>query len=207
MTAAHSSEAGITLVETLIALFLVALIATSGAVMLTQSMRGARQVEDRSEDARTLEIALAMIREDLAAFADRPSRTDGSQDPAARFEGYPVRFDGRILLLVRNGWSNPEGRAQRSDLQRVEYRFEDRALIRQTWSAPDAGPGTPVSQQRLIEGLDGLTVRYGRQNVWRNDWVVLASDNDAQLPDRVEFTLRFAPDDALTARFRLGLRE
>ncbi|MFN4023660.1 MAG: type II secretion system minor pseudopilin GspJ [Hyphomonas sp.] len=207
MNAHRSGEAGITLVETLIALFLIALMATSGAVMLTQTMRGARQVDDRSQDARALEIALAMIREDLAAFADRPSRTDGSQDPPTRFEGYPVRFDGRILLLVRNGWSNPEGRAQRGDLQRVEYLYQDGALIRRSWHAPDAGPGTPVSQQRLIEGLDGVAVRYGRQNVWQNDWIVAATDNNAQLPDRVEFTMRFSPDDALTARFRLGLRE
>lgn len=207
MTATRCSQAGITLVETLIALFLVALMATSGAVMLSQTMRGARQIDDRSQETQALEIALAMIREDLAAFADRPSRSDGSQDPASRFEGYPVRFDGRILLLVRNGWSNPEGQARRGDLQRVEYLFEDGALIRRSWAAPDAGPGTPVAEQRLIEGLDSLAVRYGRQSVWRDDWLVLASDTSAELPDKVELSLRFAPDDTLTARFRLGGRE
>lgn len=202
-----SSEAGITLVETLIALFLIALMATTGAVMLTQSMRGARQIDDRSVEARQLQVALAMIREDFAAFADRPSRADGSQEPPARFEGYPVRFNGRILLLVRNGWSNPGGIAQRGDLQRVEYRFEAGTLVRRSWSAPDAGPGTPVSEQRLLEGLDDISVRYGRLDAWRDDWVVLAQENAAPLPDKIEFSFRFGPDDALTARFRLGLRE
>ena len=201
-----SNEAGITLVETLIALFLIALMATTGAVMLTQSMRGARQIDARGAEAQQLQVALAMIRDDLAAFADRPSRFNGSAEPLARFEGYPVRFDGRLLLLVRNGWSNPADLARHGDLQRVEYRFEDGVLIRRSWNTADPGPESRVSDQRLLEGLEGISARYGRLDSWRNDWVVLATDNNAQLPDKVELSFHFGPDDTLTARFRLGLR-
>lgn len=206
MTAPASPQSGISLMETLIALFVVALLATAGGVMLTQSLRGTRLIEVRGNDARELQTALAVLRDDFAAFVDRPSRADASSDFPTRFEGQPIRFDGRIVTFVRNGWSNPAD-LPRSDLQRVEYRFDNGALIRRSWSAPDAGPSTAVAEQTLLSGLEDISVQYGREQSWKPDWIVPAGMADAPLPDKIQLIFTFGEDDTLTAKFRLGLRE
>ena len=206
MSAPANTQSGISLVETMIALFVVALLATAGGVMLTQSLRGTRLIEDRGSQARELQTALAILRDDFAAFVDRPSRADASADLPTRFEGQPVRFDGRIATFIRNGWANPADHP-RSDLQRVEYRFDNGALVRRSWSSPDAGPGTAIADQILLSGLEDISVQYGREQNWRPDWVVPASAEGAPLPDKVQLVFTFGEDDTLTAKFRIGLRE
>ncbi|KCZ99266.1 general secretion pathway protein J [Hyphomonas polymorpha PS728] len=206
MNATPSPQSGISLMETLIALFVVALLATAGGVMLTQSLRSTRLIEVRGNDARELQTALAVLRDDFAAFVDRPSRADASSDLSTRFEGQPIRYDGRIMTFVRNGWSNPAD-LPRSDLQRVEYQFDNGALIRRSWSAPDAGPGTAVAEQIVLSGLEDISVQYGREQIWKPDWIVPASMVDAPLPDKIQLVFTFGEGDTLTAKFRLGLRE
>lgn len=206
MSAPVSTQSGISLMETLIALFVVALLATAGGVMLTQSLRGTRLIEDRGDRARELQTALAVLRDDFAAFVDRPSRADASSDLPTRFEGQPIRFDGRIVTFVRNGWSNPADQP-RGDLQRVEYRFDNGALIRRSWSSPDAGPSTAVAEQTLLSGLEDISVQYGREQSWKPDWIVPASPADTPFPDKIEMAFTFGEDDTLTAKFRIGLRE
>lgn len=206
MTRHRKSEQGITLVETLMALLIIALLSTAGGVMLIQSLRSSQSIEERAKGARELQTALSYIRDDFSSFVPRSVRSEGSAEVPSLFEGHPVRFDGRIATFVRNGWSNP-GDALRGDLQRVEYRFEDNKLIRRSWSSPDAAPGSRVSDQVLLADLDSLSVRYGREQIWRSEWIVPASGADATLPDKIEFIIRFSTDDTLTARFRMGLRQ
>lgn len=206
MSAPANSQSGISLMETMIALFVVALLATAGGVMLTQSLRGTRLIEERGTQARELQTALAILRDDFAAFVDRPSRADASADLPTRFEGQPVRFDGRIVTFIRNGWANPANQP-RGDLQRVEYRFDDGALVRRSWSSPDAGPGTAIADQILLAGLEEISVHYGREESWRPDWIVSATAVEAPLPDKIQMVFTFGDEDTLTAKFRIGLRE
>lgn len=198
-------QAGISLVETMIALFVIALLAAAGGTMLTQSLRGARVVEDRSAHSKDLLIALAVVRDDFAAFVDRPSRNDASGGFPLRFEGKPVRDDAAIVSFIRNGWPNPDAQP-RGDLQRVEYVYRDGDFIRRSWSAPDPGPGTAVSEQALLSGIERMSVRYGQSKEWKSDWVVVSDAQNRLFPDKVEFVFSFAEDDAITAKFRLGLR-
>ncbi len=206
MSAPANSQSGISLVETMIALFVVALLATAGGVMLTQSLRSTRSIEERGAQARELQTALAVLRDDFAAFVDRPSRADASADLPTRFEGQPVRFDGRIVTFIRNGWANPANQP-RGDLQRVEYRFDDGALVRRSWSSPDAGPGTAIADQILLAGLEEISLQYGREESWRPDWIVSATAAEAPLPDKIQMVFTFGDDDTLIAKFRIGLRE
>lgn len=207
MRRSTTGESGMTLLETLISLFLIAVIATAGSGMLIQALRGARVVEERGADAREIEAALAMIRHDLEAFTGRAARTGIPSEDGKVFDGRASGSSGRLFSFVRNGWADPGGVSARSDLQRVEYAFEQGALIRRSWRAPDTAPGTPVSELRLLEGLEGLGVRYGRVSAWRGDWVTGNNTDTDRFPDKLELSFRFAREDELTARFRLGLRE
>lgn len=195
-------ESGVTLVETLVALFVIALMASAGAVMTTQSLTGARAVETRGDKAAALSIALNMISADLGAAMTRASQDGGGSAPPFVFEGYAPRHDGRIMVFVRNGWPNP-AQEERSDLQRVEYLFQSGSLIRRSWAAADPAPSTPSVDQVLLVGIEKLEARFGRQDTWQSEWLVPAADA-AALPQKAELVLTFSKDDTLSARFLIG---
>ena len=98
-----SFESGVTLVETLIALFVISMIAVAGAVMTRQALAGAQAVETRGAESNQLATALAMLSSDLGAFTGRASQDSTLADPATAFEGYAPRHDGRLMVFVRNG--------------------------------------------------------------------------------------------------------
>ncbi len=200
--AAPSAESGVTLVETLVALFVIALMASAGAVMTNQALRGARAVESRGNAAAEISIALGTLSADLAAYANRPSQDASLTDQASAFAGHAPRHDGRIMAFVRNGWANPAGEG-RGDLQRVEYLFRNGALVRRSWSAPDPGAGTPMVEDVLLSGLEDVDARFGRSENWTSEWLVTGK-NSEPTPQKVELTLTFSRDDRLTARYLLG---
>lgn len=202
MSPRGNSQAGVTLIETLVALFVIALMATAGAVMTNQSLRGARAVETRGDAASEMSIALGILSADLAAYTGRSSEDAASTEGPLAFSGHPPRHDGRLMVFVRNGWDNPLGET-RSDLQRVEYLFSNGALIRRSWAAPDPVPATPMVEEVLLTGLQSVEARFGRAETWQEDWRV-AGTGDDPAPQKVELTFTFAPDDTLTARYLIG---
>jgi general secretion pathway protein J len=198
----HSPESGVTLIETLVALFVIAIMATAGAIMTSQAVRGARVVEAKGGKSTDLSIAAGMIRDDLAAIVLRPSQDEGQLEPPALFEGFAPRHDGRVMAFVRNGWANPAGEA-RGDLQRVEYRYAGGALVRQSWSTPDPVRGSAVAETVVIDGVSSLSVRYARGDRWLTEWVSLAGGN-VPMPQKAELTFRFAPEEELTLLVLVG---
>jgi len=200
--AENRGASGVTLVETLVALFVIALMASAGAVMTTQSLAGARAVETRGDKAAELSTALSMISADLGALMTRPSRDANQSEPAYLFEGYAPRYDGRIMVFVRNGWPNPKEEL-RSDLQRVEYLLEDGSLIRRSWAAADPAQSTQTVDQVLLEGIETLDVRFGRGETWQSEWRVPVGTS-LTLPQKAELKFGFSKDDTLSARFLIG---
>jgi len=195
-------QSGVTLIETLIALFVIALMASAGALMTSQTLRGARAIETRGAVTGELAGALNTLSADLAAYTGRPSQDAALTQPASIFAGHAPRADGRVMVFVRNGWANP-GDDLRSDLQRVEYILEDGALIRRSWFAPDPGPATRRVDETLLTGIERLDARYGRADTWRSEWLTGAASQDPA-PQKAEFTFTFARDDALTVRYLIG---
>lgn len=202
MPRSASSQSGVTLIETLVALFVIALMATAGAMMTAQAVRGARAVEDKGAGARDLGIALGLLAGDLAAAQGRTFQSPEMTEPPVLFEGFAPRHDGRLMRFVRNGWANP-GESVRSDLQLVEYVFERGRLIRRSWSAPDPGGQTPYAEQVLVSGLEALRARYGREANWQETWTLLPSDQTPG-PQKVEITLTYSEGDEVRAEFLIG---
>lgn len=202
MAGSHAPQRGVTLIETLIALFVIALMATVGAVMTGQSLRGANAVEAKGDASTDLSIALGMIRDDLAAHVPRASQDPGLIDTPALFEGYAPRHDGKVMALVRNGWVNPAGET-RSGMQRVEYQLSGGKLVRRSWAAADPAPGSRSAEIILLEGLSSLEVRFGRGDTWSSEWANI-SGADLPLPQKAEFTLTFTDGDELKVRVLVG---
>ena len=88
-----------------------------------------------------------------------------------------------VLVLVRAGWSNPDGRP-RASLQRVEYRLVEDRLERRVYPYLDgARPGPP---QVLYQGVSAPTLAFISAGA---ETPRFAPSPDRPLPDAVRLDL------------------
>lgn len=199
-----SSDAGFSLMETLVALFVVALLYTAGGSLLLGALNGTDRVERLAQDIRQYEVASALMRDDFAAMTNRASAgPDGLSFPSGPL-GTDGTREGLILAFVRGGWARYDDDVLRSDLLRVEYERRGGELVRRIYTAPDPGPETPMSERVLLSGVRSLTLRYLDEDVWYDAWGTPQSGPGADMADLVEFRLEFTDDRVLTQRFLAG---
>lgn len=138
MSRCASQQSGFTLAETLVALFILAIVSSAGAALLISSTSASQYVRERENEARTLDIAQSLIRQDIAALSPRAVQPIDGFSPAGNLFGEAPRGEAPFLRFVRSGWINPASIEQRSTLQSVEYVLRGGALIRQASLRPDA---------------------------------------------------------------------
>ena len=196
-----ASARGFTLVEVLIALAITAFVSVIAYTSLSTVLNGAERTQASAQRSYQLNRALMILSRDLEQFVARPVRDEfGELEPALQ-GGPAARF---LLSFTRSGWHNPQGHP-RGNLQRVNYRFEDEALWRESYPVLDRAGDTQGALVQLIDGVEYLELaflgsidqlRLGRgANVdtrqWPENWVVDTSDPDAlpSSPVAVEITL------------------
>ena len=149
-------RAGFTLIEVMIALLIFALLAAAGVLVLSQSIDNRFVVKAATDRTAELQRLRASLSADLGQAAPRRVRAANGQPAfstilAAEAPGDP------LLVLVRAGWSNPEGRP-RASLQRVEYRLVEDRLERRVYPYLDgARPGPP---QVLYQGVSAPALAF-----------------------------------------------
>ena len=120
-------EAGFTLAETLVALFILAIVSSAGAALLMGATTANQQVRGQEVGARQLDIAQRLIRQDLAALSPRAVQPADGYSQAGNLFGEAPRGDEPFLTFVRTGWLNPGGFEPRSSLQSVAYSLREGA--------------------------------------------------------------------------------
>jgi len=198
---ALSASAGFTLVETLVALAVTAMLATSGTMLMLQTLQGSEAVDERMASARELIATNGLMRADFNLVTKRASRGADGFTPPLGFTGGTPRGDGDLMRFVRAGWSDPTGTDLRSDLQLVSYRFEDGAVIRTAWLRPDPVPDTPRVERVMVEGVIDLNIRFRKAGKWEDVW---PGTVDGAHPDFVELVLSFSTEDQLTLAYSVG---
>jgi general secretion pathway protein J len=176
---ARPAANGFTLIEMLVALAVFALIAGGAMLLLRFSvdaeLSGKRTTERMAAERRFLSVWTA----DLAQAAPRPARDEaGIARPALETGG------GVILRLVRSGWSNVDGTA-RPSLQKVEWRWDGKALVRAGYPFPDGAAPDPGSAMVALPAPPVLRFRTG-DGVWHDRW---EPQREAELPVAVELLL------------------
>ena len=199
-------EAGFTLLETLIALFVVSILSAVGASLLFTTLQAGKQVDAHTEILRDMQIAHALVRDDIAAMTERPAAPASGYEDSVALIGLPGGAEGVLLSFVRGGWVNPDGFEARSDLQRVEYRLENGDLIRTSWDRPDATRSTPVTQRIVASGLTRVDLRYAKGGEWSETWKASALIPGRKLPDVVEMIWTYSGEDTLRQVFPAGGR-
>jgi general secretion pathway protein J len=142
-------NAGFTLVEVLIALFIFSLISVGATSALTSSLRSKAQMDTKLTEIAKIDSLRALVRADMASLVLRKRRgIYGGEEPEA------LKAGGEALLsFTRSGRSNPGGNDPRGDLQRVEYLFQGKQLIRRSYARVNPAPQTPFTDRVLMDGL------------------------------------------------------
>jgi len=197
------ATAGFTLVEVLIALGITAFVSVIAYTSLSAVLSGAERLRENTDRSYEINRAFMILSRDLRQFVDRPVRDEFGEREPGLTGGLLARFP---LSFTRTGWHNPNG-YPRSNLQRVNYRLEDDALWRDSYTVLDRAASTePTSvlllegveevQLRFLAGLDQLQVSSRGLNIdtsdWTENWVADTSAPGASLapPTAVEILLQ-----------------
>lgn len=190
MSTPRPHEAGFSLVEVLIALFITALLAGLGSSLLLGTLSGQERLEQTTDDARGLELAHAALKTDLAQLAARPTRTPGGAMRDEIFVGGSFDGDGALLAFSRAGWENPGGAEPRGSIVYVEYRLDEDRLVRRSWVRANPTERTPMVERVLLERVTSAEVSFARRGVWNDFFAAELEDGrNGQFPDIVALDL------------------
>jgi len=198
MNRSSTKQSGFTLAETLVALFILAIVSSAGAALLISSTSASQYVREREIEARTLDIAQALIRQDIAALSQRAVQPVDGYSPAGNLFGEAPRGEEPFLRFVRSGWINPAGIEPRSTFQSVEYVLRGGALIRQASLRPDATRGTPVSSRVLLDGIQRIELGFVRGDQRSDYWLGNSVSARNILPDMIEIEIFFENGTSLS---------
>lgn len=192
-----ANRSGFTLVEALVALTLFALIAAAGAAVLSVSIDSRFAVRSATDQTAALQRTRGLLRADLGQIAARRTRDrDGEPQPLALTGA--LRPGDPVLTLTRAGWSNP-GEADRSSLQRVEYRLVDGRLERRV--SPFLDGSRPGSPQQLLSGVTDLSVTFIRDG---QETPLPVPGPTGAPPDAVRLRLTLEDYGAMSQLFLVG---
>ena len=200
---ARRTTAGFTLVEVLIALGITAFVSVIAYTSLSAVLSGVERLRDNTDRSYAINRAFMILSRDLRQFVDRPVRDEFGEREPGLTGGLLARFP---LSFTRAGWHNPNG-YPRSNLQRVNYRLEDDALWRDSYTVLDRAASTEPSSVLLLEGVEEMQLRFmaGLDQLqvsnrgltidtsdWIENWVADTSAPNASLapPTAVEIVLQ-----------------
>ena len=203
----NRSQAGFTLVETLVAMFILAMISSAGAGLLLSSSTSSKQIDAQDQRSIEIDVAQALFRGDVNAMTSRAVRPEWGAGPATSLFGEPSRGAAPFLSFVRNGWIETGIGEPRSSLLYVSYRLEDRALIREVKTRPDAVTTTPSAERILFEDVDRVSIRFRRGEEWSDRWYTDQPQTRNVFPQLVEISVEFGSEQDLTLAALTGVRD
>ena len=167
MIAPVGREAGFTLVEALVSLFVFALVAGGCVAMLGQTVQTQDRVGDAQEELRALQSARALLVADIAQLAPRLIRNDGNL-------GRPFIGVGGVepdIRFVRAAGEVGSDDQLSTSLVAVEYLLdEDKRLVRRTRNVLDPGVQLEVRERKLLPGAQDIRFEFHDGAGWREDW-------------------------------------
>lgn len=171
MTARPSSprDAGFTLVEALVSLFVFALISAGAVALLIQGVRGQETLNRVDAELRDIQITQALLSADAAQIVARPTRQiDNTFIPAI------TGGDG-ALSLVRAIADQEAATGAGARLQFVEYVVRDGALIRRARETLDAMPDAPLTERVVMRDIAAARFAFFNGRDWVASWRPVAA--------------------------------
>ncbi|TVZ37272.1 general secretion pathway protein J [Alteromonadaceae bacterium 2753L.S.0a.02] len=171
----YSSQSGLTLLEVLIATFIMAMIASMAFGTLSVADRSREVSEDRMKDIQRIDRAWLMLENDLRnALSYAGGTAYGDLVPSMQV-AYGDEFS---LVFLRGGRANPLG-FPRTELARVGYKLDqDQVLWRYTWVDPYNPDEDFARKQKVIEKVEDLKIQAlpkqqakgYKEGPWVDEW-------------------------------------
>ena len=195
------SDGGFSLVETLVATFIFALIAGMSVVLLNSYQTSRTALDAADAKLAQLEVARNILRDDYFAAINRPVR-DEFGGVLLAFEAGQHMEDGLRQRLVRSGDIGAKLNGTVSEVKRVELVVEDNKLLRRSYVRSDVVQDTPFQDQTLLEGVSRLSMRYLLDGVWVSEWGTTVASSS--LPRMAELSIDFDGGQRAQMMFLIG---
>jgi general secretion pathway protein J len=188
----RSKAAGFTLMEVMVALFIMALIAMLAAQAFNTASSGAAATREAMDRLAAIDRAMFVIETDLRNAIPKVYRQRlGEVLPAL----YVAQSDDYWLVVMRGGVDNPL-RQRRTEEVRVGYRYLNETIWRDTWHNPLENEEDLAYKQKLLTGVEDILVRVLPDGPgvsiaggpWFDMWPATGKPPD-ELPIAIELTL------------------
>lgn len=187
--------------ETLIATFIFALISAMAVALISNYQTSRLGLKSADERLAQLQTARAVMRDDFFSVINRPVR-DQFGTMLNAFEG-GEHMEGSIKLrLVRGGDAGAKLNGATSQIKRIDYMLADGTLTRRTYVRSDTVPGGRFTDQRLLDGVQGVDMRYAADGIWSDEWGTNTAISSA--PRLAEVSLRFQGGQEMRLTFVVG---
>nr|WP_269474660.1 type II secretion system minor pseudopilin GspJ [Serratia ureilytica] len=165
-------QRGFTLVEMLLAIALFAMLSLTALTVFRGVLKNDEITQRKSTQLTQLQRALAIVERDLTQAQARAPTGDKRWPAAPEFAVLQTSGEegGDFqLLLIRNGWPNPQARLPRATQERVAYRYRQGRLERLSYpnlSSPQAAARSVL----LLSEVTRFQLRFYRQGEWLTAW-------------------------------------
>ncbi len=200
-------QRGITLIEVLIAVIIMAMIGTISYQSLDATISSKEVVEKHIKELAKIDRAWLLIEADLRNMVNHQVT-----------QAYGVGSGGKLppmvlantdekywMVVLRGGHANPLNFI-RSELIRVGYRVQEEILWRDVWYDLGSNDVDQARQQKIIDGVEGVEVRILTPAAtsfsggpWTDSWPFQGANPD-DMPLAVEIKLRLKGDEAEISR-------
>lgn len=185
-------NAGFTLVEILVALFIFSILAVIMANGLHRLLGVQGEVNQQAERLRTLQMMAVHVTRDLSLAIDRPITLAHGQE-ALSFRGRPNEFQFTCL----------DGAGADVAQRRVEYHDSDGALTRWVWPTLDQADDADASKHVLLTNVREAQFDYiDKRGKAHSAWPMPA-DSTQPLPRAVRMTLQLGGEGRFVQTFKL----
>jgi general secretion pathway protein J len=167
VNAPRRRDAGFTLAEALVSLFVFGLIASGCVAMLMQSVESQRRIGEAEASLRQLQTARALLESDLMQIVSRSVRTAEN----ARAPAFIGGDDAVPLAFVRAAAAPDAQTGAATSLVYVQYLVRDGRLIRKSRTQLDAAAQTPETERVLLDHAGNVRFAFYNGQNWLDQWV------------------------------------
>lgn len=196
-------EAGFSLTEMLVALFILSIIAASSTALMSRSVSLQRDFETDAGREGQFQRAHALIRDDLTTMTRTVVQPADIRVPPHVFLGGEGRSDGPFLSLARSAVVPGAASAAAGRESAVVFVREGDSIVRRVWLSTSPEQSEADFSRVLFSGVTDFRVEYGGDGGdWVREWS--AALPEADLPRRLRMRVTFRDGRRYEIQFMAG---